>query len=85
MKILFSLTILTLSLVSIATAGLDTESLFNRVIAVYDFEPTGKREKLVFVEDSGPQQLPATLLNGATIAQGGKSGQCLSLDAHTVI
>ena len=41
-----------LSLASIATAGLDTESLFNRVIAVYDFESTGEREGLVFVGES---------------------------------
>ena len=85
MKTLCFLTLLTLSLVSIATAGLDTESLFNRVIAVYDFESTGKREALVFVEDSGPQQLPATLLNGASVAQGGKSGQCLSLEGLALV
>lgn len=84
MKTLCFLIFLTLSLVSVATAGLDTESLFNRVIAVYDFESTGKREELVFVEDSGPQQLPATLLNGASIAQNGKSGQCLSLEGFAL-
>jgi hypothetical protein len=85
MKTVFFLTVLTLSLVSIATAGLDTESLFNRVIAVYDFESTGKQEELVFIEDSGPQQLPATLLNGASLAPDGKSGQCISLESLALV
>ena len=85
MKTVFFLTLLTLSLASVATAGLDTESLFNRVIAVYDFESTGTREGLVFVEDSGPQQLPATLLNGASLTPDGKSGQCLSLEGLALV
>ena len=84
MKVLFFLTFLTLSLVSIATAGLDTDSIRNRVIAVYDFESSGNREALVFTEDSGPQQLPATLLNGASIAQDGKSGKGLSLEGFAL-
>ena len=30
-------------------------------------------------EDSGPQNLPGTLLAGASLVKGGKSGKCLSL------
>ncbi|MDE0013834.1 MAG: hypothetical protein OXU36_22020 [Candidatus Poribacteria bacterium] len=81
MKTLTVLTILlTLSLANILHAGLDTDALFNHVIAVYHFESTQNTDGgLLYTEDSGPQNLPGFLFEGASLANGGKSGKCLSL------
>ena len=80
MKILIFLTILFLSLISVVNAGLDTDTIANHVIAVYHFETTQETDDgLLYTEDSGPQNLPGALLEGATLAKGGKSGKCLSL------
>ncbi len=81
MKTLTVLTILlTLSLANILHAGLDTDTLFNHVIAVYHFESTKNTDGgLLYTEDSGPQDLPGFLFDGASLVGGGKSGKCLSL------
>lgn len=81
MKTLTFLTLLTLSfLANTVNAGLDTDAIANHVIAVYHFESTKKSDAgLLYTEDSGPQNLPGSLLNGASLANRGKSGKCLSL------
>lgn len=81
MKTITVLTILlTLSLANILHAGLDTDTIDNHVIAVYHFESTKNTDGgLVYTEDSGPQDLPGFLFEGASLANGGKSGKCLSL------
>ena len=81
MKTLTVLTILLIfSLVNILHAGLDTDALFNHVIAVYHFESTKTTDSgLLYTEDSGPQDLPGFLFDGASLVEGGKSGKCLSL------
>ena len=81
MKTLMFSTLLTLGfLANIVNAGLDTDTIANHVIAIYYFESTKKTDNdLLYTEDSGPQQLPGILLEGATLANGGKSGKCLSL------
>lgn len=81
MKTLFFFTLLSLSLfANTVNAGLDTDTIANHVIAVYHFESTETTDSgLLYTEDSGPQNLPGTLLEGATLANGGKSGKCLSL------
>ncbi len=80
MKILIFLTVLTLSLANTVNAGLDTDTIANHVIAIYHFESTKTTDSgLLYTEDSGPQYLPGTLLEGAALANGGKSGKCLSL------
>ena len=77
----FALTILLIfSLTNILHAGLDTDTIFNNVIAIYHFESTEETDEgLLYTEDDGPQTLPGSLLNGASLANGGKSGKCLSL------
>ena len=81
MKTLIFLTLLTLSLlVSAVNAGLDTDTVANHVIAIYHFESTKTTDSgLLYTEDSGPQNLPGFLLEGATLVKGGKSGKGLSL------
>ncbi len=81
MKILIFLTVLTLGfLANAVNAGLDTDTIANHVIAIYHFESTQTTDSgLLYTEDSGPQELPGSLLNGASLANGGKSGKCLSL------
>ena len=81
MKTLTVLTILlTLSLANVVNAGLDTDTTANHVIAVYHFESTKNTDGgLLYTEDSGPQNLPGFLFDGASLARGGKSGKCLSL------
>ena len=80
MKILIFLTLLTLSFTNIVNAGLDTDTIANHVIAIYHFESTQTTDSgLLYTEDSGPQNLSGVLLEGATLANGGKSGKCLSL------
>ncbi len=72
--------LLTFSLINILHAGLDTDTTFNHVIAIYHFESTETTDGgTVYTEDSGPQELPGSLLEGATLANGGKTGKCLSL------
>ena len=77
----FVLTILLIfSLTHILDAGLDTDAIFNHVIAIYHFETTEESDEgLLYTEDSGPQNLPGALLEGASLTEGGKSGKCLSL------
>lgn len=80
MKILSFLTLLPLSFANIVNAGLDTDTIVNHVIAVYHFESTQTTDDgLLYTEDSGPQNLPGSLLNGASLANRGKSGKGLSL------
>ena len=81
MKTLTVLTILLIfSFANILHAGLDTDTIDNHVIAVYHFESTKNTDGgLVYTEDSGPQDLPGFLFEGASLASGGKSGKCLSL------
>ena len=81
MKILIFLTLLTLGLLANAVnAGLDTDTIANHVIAIYHFESTKRTDQgLLYTQDSGPQNLPGTLFNGASLARGGRSGKCLSL------
>ena len=73
------LTILTLSCACVLHADLDMEYIRNGMIAVYHFESTKKRGDLPDTEESGPQKLPGSLLEGATLAKNGKSGSCLLL------
>ena len=55
----------------IATAGLDQDGIFDRVVAVYHFENT---------EDSGPREFDGVLLEDASIVDDGKIGKCLQLE-----
>jgi hypothetical protein len=77
----FALAILLIfSLTNILHAGLDTDTIFNHVIAIYHFESTETTDDgTLYTEDSGPQELPGSLLSGASLVNGGKSGKCLSL------
>lgn len=80
MKIFVLLTILTLSLASIAIAGLDSDNMPDYVIAVYHFESTKQNDSgLTYTPDSGPRQLNASLLDDATLTDGGKYGKSLLL------
>ena len=80
MKILIFLTLLILSLANTVNAGLDTDTIANHVIAIYHFESTKTTDSdLLYTEDSGPQNLRGILFEGAALANGGKSGKCLSL------
>ena len=75
----FVLTILLIfSLTHILHAGLDTDVIFNHVIAIYHFETTEvSDEGVLYTEDSGPQNLQGALLEGASLTEG--AGKCLSL------
>ena len=77
----FALAILLIfSLTNILHAGLDTDTIFNHVITIYHFESTKTTDEgLLYTEDNGPQKLPGSLLDGATLVDGDKSGRCLSL------
>ena len=55
----------------IATAGLDQDGRFDRVVAVYKFED---------VTDSGPREFDGVLLEDASIVDNGKIGKCLQLE-----
>ena len=80
MKTLALTILLTLNLANILHAGLDTDTIANHVIAIFQFESTKTTDSgLLYTEDSGPQELSGTLLNGATLENGGKSGKCLSV------
>lgn len=79
-KTLVFLTILTFSFTCVLNADLlGTEHIRNGVIAVYHFESIKKKGDLQYTEDSGPQNLPGSLLEGATLAKNGESGNCLLL------
>ena len=54
----------------IATAGLDQDGIFDRVVAVYHFENT---------EDSGPREFDGVLTGNASIVDDGKIDKCLQL------
>ena len=77
----FTLVILSIfSLTNVLHAGLDTDTIFNHVIAIYHFESTKTTDEgTLYTEDDGPQELPGSFLDGASLANGGKSGKCLSL------
>ena len=80
MKVFVLTLLLIFSLINILHAGLETDTIRNHAIAIYHFESTKTTDSgLLYTEDSGPQKLPGSLLNGATLANGGKSGKCLSL------
>ena len=55
----------------IATAGLDQDGLFDRVVAVYHFED---------VTDSGPRGFDGILVEEASIVDDGKIDKCLQLE-----
>ena len=57
-------------LAGIATAGLDQDGIFDRVVAVYHFENT---------EDSGPREFDGILVEEASIVDDGKIDKCLQL------
>ena len=80
MKIFVLLTILTLSLISVANAGLDSDNMPDYVIAVYHFEST-KQDDLdrTYTPDSGPRAFHAPLLDGASLTNNGKYGKALQL------
>ena len=84
-KTLVFLSLLTLSLTCVLHADLDPERIGNGVIAVYHFESMKKKGDLQYTEDSGPQSLPGSLLDGATLAQNGKSGNCLLLKGSATL
>ena len=58
-------------LAGIATAGLDGDGRFDRVVAVYQFEDA---------TDSGPREFDGVLLEDASIVDGGKIDKCLQLE-----
>ena len=84
-KTLVVLTMLTFSGACVLHADLDIEHIRNGMIAAYHFESTKKRGDLQYTEDSGPQNLPGSLLDGATLAKNGKSGNCLLLKGKATL
>ena len=80
MKISVFLTLLTLSLTSIATAGLDTDATYNHVIGIYHFESTKQRENgSRYTPDSGIRKINGNLSGNANLTNAGKFGKALLL------
>ena len=80
MKILVSLTVLTISFISVASAGLDTDATYNQVIGIYHFESTKQRENgSTYTPDSGIRKINGNLSDDANLTNAGKYGKALLL------
>lgn len=80
MKTLVSLTVLTISLIRVVYAGLDTDSTYNHVIGVYHFESTEQRENgTTYTPDSGIREIKGNLSDDASLTDAGKYGKALLL------
>lgn len=86
MKNLGFLTILTLSLISIASAGLDTYNCTCTLTTAFRFESTefDFDNDRTYTTGSGPQEHQGSLFNGATLSDNGKYGKCLHLQGDDV-